>query len=198
MARFKIVDHWLDMARKVPSENYDNRPVGDEINLIVIHCISLPPGVFGGDEIDRLFQNRLRSEEHPYFASIQQLKVSAHVLIRRSAEVTQYVSFNRRAWHAGQSSYQGRTNCNDYSVGIELEGTDDSPFMDRQYARLASLILSLIDHYPALSCERIVGHQDIAPGRKTDPGTQFDWERLYGLIKQDPLAKKAFPPGGSK
>ncbi|MGH8499395.1 MAG: 1,6-anhydro-N-acetylmuramyl-L-alanine amidase AmpD, partial [Methylococcales bacterium] len=148
MSRCKIVNHWLDTARKVPCENYDNRPLEGDISLIVIHCISLPPGVFGGEDIDNLFQNRLIPEKHPYFSSIYHLKVSAHVLIRRTGEIAQYVPFDRRAWHAGKSSYEGRSNCNDYSIGIELEGTDDSPFTDLQYGSLADLIVSLIDQYP--------------------------------------------------
>ncbi|MCI0654740.1 MAG: 1,6-anhydro-N-acetylmuramyl-L-alanine amidase AmpD [Methylococcaceae bacterium] len=182
MIRFKIENHWLESARKVPSENCDDRPAGTDISLIVIHCISLPPGEFGGEAIDQLFQNRLNPGRHPYFASIYQLKVSAHILIRRSGEITQYVPFDRRAWHAGKSCYEGRSNCNDFSIGIELEGTDDSRFTDSQYSRSGSLIVSLIDHYPALSRSRIAGHSDIAPGRKTDPGIHFDWKRLFRLI----------------
>ncbi|MGH8477261.1 MAG: 1,6-anhydro-N-acetylmuramyl-L-alanine amidase AmpD [Methylococcales bacterium] len=188
MARFKIVNHWLDTVRRLPSENVDRRPIEDDISLIVIHCISLPPGVFGGDAIDELFQNRLNPESHPCFASIHALKVSAHVLIRRGGDMTQYVPFDRRAWHAGQSSYQGRLNCNDFSIGIELEGSDDSPFTELQYVSLANLIVSLIDYYPTLSRHRITGHSDIAPGRKTDPGSRFDWRRLHGLIDQNCLA----------
>ncbi|MGH8549105.1 MAG: 1,6-anhydro-N-acetylmuramyl-L-alanine amidase AmpD [Methylococcales bacterium] len=188
MTRFKIENHWLETARRMSSENCDDRPVDTAVSLIVIHCISLPPGVFGGDGIDRLFQNRLIPEQHPYFESIHQLKVSAHVLIRRTGEITQYVPFDRRAWHAGQSSYDGRSNCNDYSIGIELEGADDSPFTNPQYLRLGALIVSLIDHYPALSRNRITGHSDIAPGRKTDPGRYFDWERLFGLINGNALS----------
>lgn len=183
MIQFKIENHWLEAAQIVPSENHDNRPpVDTDPNLIVLHCISLPPGNFGGEEIDRLFQNRLDPGKHPYFATICKLKVSAHVLIGRNGEMTQYVPFNLRAWHAGKSSYDGRSNCNDYSIGIELEGTDDSAFTDPQYERLSSLICSLLEHYPSLSRHRIAGHSDIAPGRKTDPGSQFDWQKLYRLI----------------
>ncbi|MGR9106170.1 MAG: 1,6-anhydro-N-acetylmuramyl-L-alanine amidase AmpD [Gammaproteobacteria bacterium] len=182
MTLFKINDHWLEAARRIPSANCNERPAGCEINLIVIHCISLPPGQFGGDAIDELFQNRLDPREHPYFESIHQLKVSAHALIRRGGEITQYVAFDRRAWHAGESSYQGRPKCNDFSIGIELEGTDDSAFTSAQYSCLASLIVSLISHYPTLSRQRIAGHSDIAPGRKTDPGIYFHWERLHKAI----------------
>lgn len=182
MTRFEIKNHWLETVRKISSENCDDRPDEADISLVVIHCISLPPGEFGGDGVDRLFQNRLVPEQHPYFESIRHLKVSAHVLIQRSGKITQYVPFNRRAWHAGQSCFEGRPKCNDYSIGIELEGTDESPFTDAQYSQLGSLLSSLIDHYPSLSRQRITGHSDIAPGRKTDPGIHFDWERLFRLV----------------
>ena len=182
----RIENHWLEPVRKLPSDNCDERPPGIEISLIVIHSISLPPGVFGGDDIDRLFQNRLVPEQHPYFAIIANLKVSAHVLIKRTGEITQYVPFDRRAWHAGKSAYEGRPNCNDYSIGIELEGTDDSLFADSQYVTLGALINCLMAYYPSLSRQRIVGHSDIAPGRKTDPGGRFDWERLSKLLRVFP------------
>lgn len=195
MKRFKIKHHWLECARKVPSENWNERPAGTAIDLIVIHCISLPPGEFGGEHIDRLFQNRLDSTQHPYFATICNLTVSTHILIRRDGAITQYVPFDRRAWHAGASSFEGRENCNDYSIGIELEGTDDTGFTDPQYASLANLIVNLIDYYPSLSRQRITGHSDIAPGRKTDPGPGFDWRRLYNLM--DELAISDAQPGGS-
>ncbi len=168
----------LDQARQVRSPNYDQRPAGMLPELIVIHNISLPPGEFGGAAIDDLFTNQLDAAAHPYFASIADLRVSAHILIRRDGELVQYVPFGQRAWHAGQSAYAGRTRCNDFSIGIELEGTDDVPYADVQYQQLSALIGCLLGHYPSLSAEHIAGHVDIAPGRKTDPGESFDWQRL--------------------
>ncbi len=174
----RITDHWLEGARHLPSPNWDARPDPADISLVVIHCISLPPGEFGGDSIDRLFTNTLDPEAHPYFAGIVHLRVCAHLLIRRDGERVQYAPFNARAWHAGASAYQGRSVCNDFSVGIELEGTDDSPFTDAQYAGLNEVLAALFAAYPTLSPERVAGHSDIAPGRKTDPGSGFDWSRL--------------------
>lgn len=174
----KIVDGWLAAARRCPSPNCDNRPDPEDISLLVIHNISLPPRVFGGPWIDDLFLNRLDPCAHPYFASVAQLRVSAHVLIRRDGRMVQYVPFDLRAWHAGQSSFASRTACNDFSVGIELEGADDVPFTDRQYDSLASATAALLAAYPALTAERIAGHSDIAPHRKTDPGPAFDWGRF--------------------
>jgi len=168
----------LAAARQRNSPNQDERPPGATPELIVVHCISLPPGEFGGPWIDRLFHNRLQPSEHPYFAQIIDLRVSAHLLIRRHGELLQYVPFHRRAWHAGESSWCGRTRCNDFSVGIELEGTDDGDYNAAQYRRLAACIRALCRAYPGLSPERIVGHSDIAPGRKTDPGPGFDRVRL--------------------
>jgi AmpD protein len=173
-----IIQHQIEGARRLPSPNRDARPDPQDISLVVVHCISLPPGEFGGDGIDRLFTNALDPEAHPYFAGIVHLRVSAHVLIRRDGEVVQYVPFDQRAFHAGLSAYQGRTACNDFSIGVELEGTDDSPFTDAQYDRLNELLAALYARYPGLSPRRVVGHSDIAPGRKTDPGTGFDWSRL--------------------
>lgn len=172
----------LDQARQVPSPNADDRPACAAPELIVVHGISLPPGEFGGPWIDALFTNRLAAEVHPYFAEIRHLKVSAHALIRRDGEIVQYVPFHRRAWHAGASSYCGRACCNDFSIGIELEGADDVRYEPVQYPRLVALIHALIDSYPALSIERVVGHADIAPGRKSDPGAAFDWPRLRVLL----------------
>jgi len=146
--------------------------------LLVIHNISLPPGEFGGCHVDELFQNRLDADQHPYFKEICHLKVSSHVLIDRQGEVVQYVPFHKRAWHAGESEFEGRSTCNDFSIGIELEGSDDQPFMSIQYQKLAELIMVLLSSYSHLSKDRIVGHSDIAPGRKTDPGPHFDWLRL--------------------
>lgn len=172
-------------ARQVPSPNCDERPDGDDISLIVIHGISLPPGEYGGSWIDDLFTNRLDPDAHPYFPGIAHLRVSSHVLIRRDGGVVQYVPFRKRAWHAGESCYQGRDCCNDYSIGIELEGQDDEPYTPQQYDQLAAIIQVLARTFPRISSDRIRGHSDIAPGRKTDPGAAFDWlalnERLATL-----------------
>jgi N-acetyl-anhydromuramoyl-L-alanine amidase len=169
-------------ARQVASPNYDSRPPGVEADLIVVHGISLPPGEFGGPWIDRLFTNTLPPEVHPYFAEVGPLRVSSHVVIERDGAVTQYVSFTERAWHAGKSSYQGRDACNDFSVGVELEGTDTLPYEAAQYAALAEVVAALCAAYPRLSPDRLVGHSDIAPGRKTDPGPAFDWPLARRLI----------------
>ncbi len=171
-------------VRQVPSPNCDARPMGCGIELIVIHSISLPPGQYGGTQIDRLFTNSLDPAEHPYFADIAQLRVSSHLLIRRDGELVQYVPFDRRAWHAGQSCFQGREACNDFSIGIELEGMDDEPYTQQQYRQLATVIRLLMQHWPGLGPEAIVGHSDIAPGRKTDPGPAFDWQQLYAMLEQ--------------
>jgi len=172
---------WLEDARHSPSPNFNERPEGCEISLLVIHNISLPPGEFGGSWIDDLFHNRLDPDAHPYFREIEGLEVSAHCLIRRDGEIIQYVSFDKRAWHAGQSSYCGIDNCNDFSIGIELEGTDEEPFTDAQYSALARLTAAIRESYPSITDERVVGHSDIAPGRKTDPGLAFDWHRYRTL-----------------
>ena len=164
-------------ARLVISPNADLRPPGEAPELLVIHNISLPPGEFGGTWIDDLFLNRLDPDAHPYFAGIHTLRVSAHTLIRRDGSLTQYVPFHLRAWHAGQSNYRGRARCNDFSIGIELEGADETPFTDAQYAALSELTVALLRSYPGLSKDRIAGHSEIAPGRKTDPGPAFDWKR---------------------
>ncbi len=172
-------------ARQMPSPNCDERPDCEDISLIVIHGISLPPGEYGGAWIDDLFTNRLDPDAHPYFPGIAHLRVSSHVLIRRDGAVVQYVPFRKRAWHAGESCYQGRSCCNDYSIGIELEGQDDEPYSPQQYDRLAAIIQVLTRTFPGISSDRIRGHSDIAPGRKTDPGEAFDWlalnERLAAL-----------------
>jgi len=152
------------------------------IDLLVLHNISLPPGEFGGPWIDQLFLNRLDPAAHPYFAEIAHLRVSAHLLIRRDGSLTQYVPFHRRAWHAGVSSFQGREGCNDFSIGIELEGSDHQPFAPAQYEVLAPVVAALRSAYPAITPDRIVGHSDIAPGRKSDPGPCFDWQRLRGML----------------
>jgi AmpD protein len=170
-------------VRQVPSPNFDARPDGILPELIVVHGISLPPDQFGGPWIDRLFTNTLPSDEHPYFATISQLRVSSHALIRRDGEVVQYVPFHQRAWHAGASSYQGRERCNDFSIGIELEGADETPYEPAQYRMLSAVILELCAAYSSLSLSHIAGHSDIAPERKTDPGPAFDWQRLYALLR---------------
>jgi len=173
----------LGGARQVPSPNCDERPPGVEPDLIILHGISLPPGEFGGPWIDRLFTNRLPAGAHPYFDEIAALRVSAHVLVRRDGEAVQYVPFHQRAWHAGVSSWEGRERCNDYSIGIEIEGTDASPYEAAQYATVAALIVELCRAYPSLSIERVVGHSDVAPGRKSDPGIAFDWPRLRTEVR---------------
>lgn len=167
-------DGWLDSARRVLSPNCDARPEG-EVSLVVVHNISLPPGEFGGPHIEALFQNRLDPDLHPYFATIQGLRVSAHFLIRRDGELVQFVPCALRAWHAGVSQWQGRERCNDFSLGIELEGADDQPFEPLQYQRLNELLVVLRRHYPI---EAVTGHSDIAPGRKTDPGPCFEWAKV--------------------
>jgi AmpD protein len=171
-------------VRQVLSPHADARPAGTSPSLIVVHGISVPPGDFGGPWIDQLFTGNLSPEVHPDFASIAALRVSAHGLIRRDGAVTQYVPFSMRAWHAGKSSFEGREACNDYSIGIELEGTDVLPYADPQYQVLGHLIRALCAAYPTLSTARVVGHSDIAPGRKTDPGAAFDWPRLRALIER--------------
>lgn len=168
-------DGWLIGARRIESPNQDSRPSDVDVSLFVVHAISLPPNEFGGDGIIRLFTNTLDPAEHPYYAQIASLRVSAHFLIRRSGELIQFVSCDRRAWHAGMSSWKGRDRCNDYSIGVELEGCDDRPFEELQYGQLATLLDALRNRY---GIETVVGHADIAPGRKTDPGPCFDWSRL--------------------
>jgi AmpD protein len=170
---------WLTGIRRIPSPNCDERPAGQVVRLIVVHAISLPPGEFGGEAIVRLFTNALDPEAHPYFSEIQSLRVSAHFLIRRDGGIVQFVPCRLRAWHAGASSWRGAECCNDFSVGIELEGSDDSHFEQPQYHALARLIRALQQHYPI---EGIAGHAEIAPGRKTDPGPHFDWEQLHRLL----------------
>ena len=162
-------------ARQIVSPNYDERPPGCGIDLIVIHNISLPPGEFGSDGVIELFTNRLNPEAHPYYREIHQLKVSAHFFIRRDGELIQFVSCDKRAWHAGVSQWQGRERCNDFSIGIELEGGDETPFEEAQYTTLNALLTALKEVYPVAA---VTGHSDISPGRKTDPGPCFDWGRV--------------------
>ena len=179
-----IINGWLDQAIVCPSPNFNQRPDNVEISLLVIHNISLPPGQFGGGFIQQFFQNRLDETQHSYFETIADLQVSSHLLIDRQGEITQFVSFDDRAWHAGQSSYEAIENCNDYSIGIELEGTDDLPYSEYQYQTLAKVTRQLLANYPTLTPDRIAGHDQIAPGRKTDPGHAFDWVYYRSLIKE--------------
>ena len=176
-------DGWLGGTRWSRSPNQGARPEGAAVSLVVLHNISLPPGEFGGDAIERFFLNRLDAAAHPYFATIAGLQVSAHFLVRRDGKVVQFVGCDRRAWHAGRSSWQGRENCNDWSVGIELEGDDDSPFSPEQYRALWRLLGALRRRYPVTG---VAGHSHVAPGRKTDPGPHFDWAglamRFPGLV----------------
>ncbi len=169
-------------VRYVASPNHDSRPAGVEAELIVVHGISLPPGEFGGPWIDHLFSNSLPPEVHPYFEEIAALRVSTHLFIRRDGTLTQYVKFTDRAWHAGQSSYAGRCACNDFSIGIELEGTDTLAYDPLQYQSLADAVAALCRAYPRLAPARLVGHSDISPGRKSDPGPAFDWPYARRLI----------------
>jgi len=166
-------------ARQVPSPNADARPRGTKITLLVVHNISLPPGVFGGDDVVRLFTNTLDCSSHPAYESLRALRVSAHFFVRRTGEIVQFVPCGRRAWHAGESTWGGRSRCNDFSIGVELEGTDSVPYADVQYDRLAAVVIALGRRYPITD---LVGHSDVAPGRKTDPGPAFDWPRLRALV----------------
>jgi AmpD protein len=179
---FSILDGWLSPAIHAPSPNYDSRPPGSAIDLLVIHNISLPPGEYGSGCIQQLFGNTLDCTQHPYFARLVDLRVSSHLLIERGGQITQFVSFADRAWHAGQSVYGGRSRCNDFSIGIELEGVDDQPYTEAQYDMLVQVTDVLLKTYDQMSKERITGHSDIAPGRKTDPGPAFDWSRYLSAL----------------
>ncbi|MGM8932004.1 1,6-anhydro-N-acetylmuramyl-L-alanine amidase AmpD [Salinicola halophyticus] len=187
-----IEDHWLGSARRVVSPNANDRPT-DEISAVVLHGISLPPGEFGGEAIERLFTNTLEPDAHPAFPAIASLRVSAHLLIRRDGECVQFVSFDRRAWHAGKSRWrdaerpgqeQMREGLNDFTIGIELEGTDERAYREVQYRTLAAVLRTLIARYPAITAERIIGHALIAPLRKTDPGPAFDWAYLRRCLTE--------------
>jgi len=178
-----INNGWLDDAIICRSSHYNLRPADTDISLLVIHNISLPPGQFGGDYIDDLFLGRLDCKADPFFAQLEGLRVSAHCLINRAGQITQYVSFDNRAWHAGLSNYKGTDNCNDFSIGIELEGTDTTPYTAQQYETLALVTSVLCHHYPALNRDNIVGHCDISAGRKTDPGDAFDWSHYRAMLK---------------
>ena len=183
----------LTRTRQVLSTHFDARPAGSVPELIVVHSISLPPGEYGGAWIEHLFTGTLPVTAHPYFATIPAGRVSAHVLVRRDGTPVQFVPFGARAWHAGVSEYLGRAACNDFSIGIELEGTEHTAFEDAQYRTLAAVITALLDCYPRLDPGRIVGHSDIAPGRKLDPGVRFDWPRLRALVAQSAPAAVVAP-----
>ena len=184
--QWKFANGWLVRARLVPSPNFNARPTEVAPELIVIHGISLPPGEYGGPHIEALFTNQLNPADHAYFSEVAHLMVSAHFLIRRDGEIVQFVSADDRAWHAGESCWERRSNCNDFSIGIEVEGCDEEHYAMTQYRALAHLIRAVRNQYPAIQHDAIVGHSDIAPGRKTDPGPAFDWlqlKRLLGAVK---------------
>ena len=176
---------WFTDVTQCPSPNCNSRPDGAAVSLLVIHNISLPPGEFGSGKVQQFFQNALDPHEHPFFESIRTLKVSAHLFIERTGAVTQFVSLHDRAWHAGVSSFEGREGCNDFSIGIELEGTDTLPYTDAQYAALGTLTQAIRRLWPAITPQRIQGHADIAPTRKTDPGPAFDWMRYRNDLEQE-------------
>jgi AmpD protein len=182
-------DGWYRFARRLASPNFGARPAGAQVDLVVVHSISLPPGVYGGDEVQRLFTNTLDWDAHPYFKSIEGIQVSAHFFIRRDGALWQFVSCDERAWHAGASSYRGRANCNDDSVGIELEGLEGEPFEPAQYEALGALCAGIAQRYPV---RHVAGHEHIAPGRKADPGAGFDWALLRRQLAWPPAS---FPAG---
>lgn len=180
--QFHIHDHRISGIPYVASPFADERPVGTELELVVVHGISLPPGEYGGPHVEELFLGMLDPAAHPYFAEVHGLEVSAHLFIRRDGEMIQFVPFDRRAWHAGKSNWCGRERCNDFSIGIELEGTDDAPYERIQYETLAAVLKVLRDTYPGLHDDAVIGHCDIAPGRKSDPGPSFDWTLLRSIV----------------
>jgi len=175
--------HWLEGVVRRPSPNCDDRPDPHDISLVVIHGISLPPGEFGSGLVEELFLNRLDTSRHPALSDLRGVRVSAHLFIARDGDMTQFVPFDRRAWHAGSSRFRGRNRCNDFSIGIELEGVDDQPYEGSQYEALAGAVGALLLRYGRITPSAIVGHSDIAPGRKTDPGVAFDWRRLFAAIR---------------
>ena len=181
-------------AQFLASPHHDERPTGTAIDLLVIHGISLPPGEFGGPWIERLFMGTLSADAHPSFKHIAGLRVAAHLLIRRDGSLVQFVPFHKRAWHAGVSAFQGREACNDFSIGIEIEGDDATPYAPAQYSALASVTTALLRAYPGITTARIVGHSDIAPGRKTDPGPAFDWARYRDILASHPLPGSTTQP----
>jgi len=180
--QLQIKDGWLVNERRVLSPHFDQRPEPQDISLLIIHYISLPPEQFGGGYIDDFFQGKLDPQAHPYFQEISPLRVSAHCLIERTGRITQYVNFADRAWHAGLSCFEGRDKCNDFAIGIELEGSNEQPFTDAQYLALQALTQEIMRAYPHITKERIVGHCDVSPGRKIDPGQYFDWQRYLQKI----------------
>lgn len=180
--KFQVVDGELIGARQIASTNFNQRPENTEIQLLVIHNISLPPSQFGGSYIEQFFQNQLDWSVHPYFKTIEGMQVSAHLLILRTGEVLQFVNFKNRAWHAGRSSYLAKVECNDYSIGIELEGSDDTDFEEVQYQALSNVVATLQEAYPKIG-PHLAGHSDIAPGRKTDPGPHFQWQYFREMLK---------------
>ena len=173
----RLVNGWYEGALFEPSPNFDERPAGQVVDLLVIHAISLPPNEFGGGYIQRFFQNELDPSVHPYFQQIAGLEVSSHFLIERTGQLIQFVATDKRAWHCGESHFCGRERCNDFAIGIELEGCDSKPFCDAQYLQLAELTAAIRIAHPGIAAQNIVGHADIAPSRKTDPGPHFDWTR---------------------
>tara|TARA_B100000242_G_scaffold95723_4_gene65495 strand:+ start:1682 stop:2221 length:540 start_codon:yes stop_codon:yes gene_type:complete len=173
-----IEDHLLKSAKQIQSPNYSERLNEDDINLIVIHSISLPPGKYNNSHIEEFFCNKLSVNENKYFESISDLKVSSHILIKRDGKIIQFVPFNKKAWHAGESVFKGRLNCNEFSIGIELEGCEEDDFTQNQYKNLVNICLTLFKYYPEITRQNVVGHSEIAPGRKTDPGKNFNWEYL--------------------
>ena len=178
----EIENHIFKESKYFKSPNFNDRPNSSDIRLLVIHCISLPPNNYGGDYVKDFFLNKLQSSEHEYFESIKNLKVSSHLFINRAGEVLQFVPFDKRAWHAGESSFNGELDCNDFSIGIELEGSDCDNFTDHQYRVLIDVTKQLMDKYPDIKKNSIKGHSDIAPGRKTDPGVKFEWTRYLNKI----------------
>ena len=176
---------WLDYTQHTVSPNYDDRPLGVDIDMLVIHNISLPPNCYENTYVEQFFQNELDASEHPYFQEISDMRVSSHLYIKRDGLIIQFVPLGKRAWHAGQSSWKGRQACNDFSIGIELQGCDEEAFTDNQYTSLAMLTKDLRRIFPNISRDNIVGHSDISPGRKTDPGRYFDWERFFSDINVD-------------
>jgi len=186
MIKLEVNEHWLNVAQKCPSPNFNQRP-SDEVSLLVVHNISLPPKQYGGPYVEDFFCNRLDASVHPYFCEISQLEVSSHLFIRRDGSIIQFVPFNQRAWHAGLSHYAGRDNCNDFSIGIEMEGCDDDAYSEEQYISLQQATQALMLAYPEISSDRITGHEFISPGRKTDPGRAFKWQRLFLDLKLSDL-----------
>lgn len=185
MTSIRIQDGWLSNARRCPSPNFNQRPEESAVSLLVIHNISLPPAQFSGDSVIEFFQNRLDWSQHPFFKEIEGVEVSSHLFIRRDGELIQFVPLHQRAWHAGVSSFEGRDNCNDFSIGIELEGTDDLAYTDAQYSMLKSVTCAIQASYPEITRERITGHSNIAPGRKTDPGASFDWSKYLDALDEE-------------